>query len=261
MVSPSTPVTSVAARSAQVFPQPLPVPAWKRPLDILLIALSLPITLPVMVMITLWVRLLSSGSLFFVQERIGYGGRRFGCLKFRTMYEGASTSTHERHLQKVLHGDGPMVKLDAVDPRLIPGARLIRALGLDELPQLINVVRGDMSLTGPRPCTPFELERYAPEQLERFSALPGLTGLWQVSGKNDTTFDQMIELDVEYLRNPSLGRDLTILLLTPRTVLEQLSKMIENRRRLAMGSGPFPSPAARAGVALGTNSVRSDMGV
>lgn len=95
-------------------------------------------------------------------------------------------------------GSLPTTKLDAIDPRLIPGARFVRALGLDELPQLINVFRGEMSWVGPRPCTKFESESYTADQKQRFAALPGLTGLWQVSGKNNTSFQQMVDLDIRY---------------------------------------------------------------
>jgi len=122
----------------------------------------------------------------------------------------------------------PMAKMDLHgDPRLIPGGWWLRASGLDELPQIINVLRGDMSLIGPRPCLPYEYDRYLPWQKERFNTLPGLTGLWQVSGKNTTTFDEMMHLDIQYVRNKSLWLDLKILLMTVPTVIIE----IKNTRR------------------------------
>ncbi len=234
------------------------MPAWKRILDVSLLVVSLPVTLPIMVVLALWIRLLSPGKVFFRQERVGHGGKRFGCLKFRTMYEGCRSAIHEQHLARVLQNDKPMEKLDAIDPRLIPGARWVRALGLDELPQLIHVFRGEMSLVGPRPCTPFELTQYTLEQRERFSALPGLTGLWQVCGKNRTTFQQMIALDIEYTRTQSLLRDVKILFSTPLTLLDQVVRMAESRRRLAAtqaapmlslrGASAAAMPATTSGV-------------
>jgi lipopolysaccharide/colanic/teichoic acid biosynthesis glycosyltransferase len=228
-------------------------------LDLFLLAVSLPVTLPVMMFIALWVRLLSKGPIFFVQERVGYGGKRFGCMKFRTMYHGACASQHEKHLAQILQAGGPMVKLDAVDPRLLPGARFIRALGLDELPQLINVLRGEMSWVGPRPCTPFELERYTPAQLERFAALPGLSGLWQVRGKNRTTFSEMVALDIEYVRTPSLWRDVVIMALTPKTLVDQILQTIGARRRLAHAAGRLSTAANDVGLRVGSPSVATDI--
>ena len=115
-----------------------------------------------------------------------------------------------------------MTKLDAQnDPRLIPLGALLRATGLDELPQIINVLRGEMSFVGPRPCIPYEYERYQPWQRRRFDAVPGLTGLWQVSGKNRTTFNEMIRLDIEYSERLSLGLDLKIIFRTLPALLQQ----------------------------------------
>jgi lipopolysaccharide/colanic/teichoic acid biosynthesis glycosyltransferase len=108
------------------------------------------------------------------------------------------------------------------DSRLIPGGRLIRASGLDELPQIINVLRGEMSLVGPRPCLPYEYDKYTSWQRDRFNAVPGLTGLWQVSGKNRTTFDEMIRLDIRYAQDKSLSLDLRIMLKTIPAMLSQL---------------------------------------
>jgi lipopolysaccharide/colanic/teichoic acid biosynthesis glycosyltransferase len=114
-----------------------------------------------------------------------------------------------------------MTKLDVADPRIVRGGRLLRALGVDELPQLFNVLSGEMSLVGPRPCTPREFQAYQPWQRARVQALPGLTGYWQVNGKNKTTFTEMIHLDLFYARAMSLGMDTAILLRTPPALLGQ----------------------------------------
>jgi lipopolysaccharide/colanic/teichoic acid biosynthesis glycosyltransferase len=133
--------------------------------------------------------------------------------------------------------DCPMTKLDAAgDPRLIAGGRFLRASGLDELPQIFNVLRGEMSLVGPRPCLPHEFARYGAWQQERVNALPGLTGFWQVNGKNKTSFSEMIAMDIFYARNMSLGLDLRIILKTIPALIEQTLERrraheIESRRR------------------------------
>ena len=119
-----------------------------------------------------------------------------------------------------------MKKMDVHgDPRMIPGGRLLRVSGLDELPQIINVLQGDMSLVGPRPCIPYEYEKYLPWQRERFDTLPGLTGLWQVSGKNRTTFIEMMHLDIEYVRNKTLWLDLKIIAKTIPALIVQMYDM------------------------------------
>lgn len=241
----SEPPQSEAPRNAgqQAF-QPFvlqPIPRWKKSLDYAICLATLVITLPIWLFCTCLILLVSPGPLFFVQERVGYGGRRFNCYKFRTMKTGADTASHQNYFRQLQQGDAPMRKLDALDPRIIPGGRIIRALGLDELPQLINVIKGEMSWVGPRPCTPFELQRYDASQMERLSALPGLTGLWQVRGKNRTTFARMIELDIEYARNQSPIQDLKILALTPITLAMQLFEAIASRRS---ASANLPSPSA-----------------
>ena len=123
-----------------------------------------------------------------------------------------------------------MTKLDAGDKRLIPGGRILRCLGLDELPQLINVLRGEMSLVGPRPCLPYEYEHYQARHGRRFDTLPGLTGLWQVSGKNRTTFEQMINWDITYVETKSLTLDLMIMLKTVPAILVQAGDTIRAAR-------------------------------
>ena len=203
------------------------VPGWKRFLDLSCILLSLPLWLPVMGLISIAIMVVSPGPILFRQERIGYRGRRFSCLKFRTMLVGADTAVHKSHLHSLMNSRAPMKKLDvAGDSRLIPLGALLRSTGLDELPQIINVLRGDMSLVGPRPCVPYEYEEYRPWQKERIKGLPGLTGLWQVSGKNKTTFDEMIHLDISYLRSKSIWLDLGIMLKTAPALLQQVKELL-----------------------------------
>jgi lipopolysaccharide/colanic/teichoic acid biosynthesis glycosyltransferase len=191
--------------------------------------LTLPITLPVALLIAGFVLLTSGNPVIFRQERVGYRGRRFTCLKFRTMQVNADTSGHQAYLAQLARSDVPMTKLDQKgDKRLIPGARMLRATGLDELPQLLNVLQGDMSLVGPRPCLPYEFDQYTEEQKQRLTAAPGLTGLWQVSGKNNTTFSEMIRLDVEYARRQSPMLDLSIIV---RTIPALVAQSIQARRK------------------------------
>jgi lipopolysaccharide/colanic/teichoic acid biosynthesis glycosyltransferase len=205
------------------------VPFWKRLLDLSCILLASPILGPVMLLMSLAIKVVSPGPVFFRQERVGLGGRRFTCLKFRTMKNGAGTATHEDYLTDLMRSSKPMTKMDALgDPRLIPFGLFLRSTGLDELPQVINVIRGEMSLVGPRPCTPCEFYQYKPRHLERFTTLPGLTGLWQVSGKNSTTFEQMIELDIKYARGRSLWWDALIMLKTPAVLLFQYREVNGN---------------------------------
>ena len=206
------------------------IPTWKRTLDLAVILISSPAWLTMMICISLWIRVVSPGPIFFTQERVGFRGKRFKILKFRSMKMHAETESHEDHFSRLVESDEPMTKLDvAGDQRMIFSGRLLRATGLDELPQLFNVIQGDMSLVGPRPCTESELSKYRMEQLERFDACPGLTGHWQVNGKNRTTFSRMIELDVFYARHASLRLDLLILLKTIPALLVQVRETRSGR--------------------------------
>lgn len=228
-----------ALRSLRFGPADPAVAPWKRALDLAFCVCSLPLLIPV----TAWMYLLSrcwtGGPVLFRQERVGHNGRRFCLLKFRTMVVGGHTATHKGHCEQLIRSKLPMTKMDGRgDRRLIPGGWLFRASGLDELPQVVNILRGEMSLVGPRPCTPYEYDHYEPWQRERFNTVPGLTGLWQVSGKNKTTFDEMIQLDLHYARNVSLGLDLKIIALTPSTLL---TLMLEARTRRA--APPATAPA------------------
>jgi lipopolysaccharide/colanic/teichoic acid biosynthesis glycosyltransferase len=204
-----------------------PLPWWKRSLDILFILVLLPILAAVSFVVALIVRLGSPGPIIFRQRRVGYRGSEFTIFKFRTMKPDAETDSHRAHTRQLIQSEVPMTKLDAQrDPRLIPFGSILRSSGLDELPQLLNVLRGEMSLVGPRPCIRYEYDLYDAWQKRRFEAVPGLTGLWQVSGKNHTTFQEMIALDIRYAETASFWLDLKIITKTPAALLQQL---IENR--------------------------------
>jgi exopolysaccharide production protein ExoY len=186
-----------------------------------------------MFLLMLVTRLASPGPVFYRQRRVGLGGRQFMIWKFRTMKVSAETQTHERYYEELIRTNCVMTKLDAQgDPRLAPFGRFLRASGLDELPQIFNVLAGEMSLVGPRPCIPNEFANYEPWQRERVNALPGLTGLWQVSGKNKTTFNDMIRLDLAYLHNMSLLLDVKIMLKTIITIARQVFEWQQGARRV-----------------------------
>lgn len=217
-----------AAEGSDMVQPARPLPKWKACLDATVIFLISPILVPLMAVIALWIKLVSRGPVIFRQERVGYLGTPFTILKFRTMHVGASAGTHQIHVTSLIHSEAPMTKMDSKgDARLIPMGVWLRATGLDELPQLINVLRGDMSLVGPRPCTFYEFEHYLPWHKERFNTLPGLTGLWQVSGKNRTTFTQMMNLDIRYVRNVSFKLDLIIIAKTFSVLIGQLTDAVK----------------------------------
>jgi lipopolysaccharide/colanic/teichoic acid biosynthesis glycosyltransferase len=199
------------------------IPAWKSALDVTCILLALPVWLPLMLLLMLVTRLASPGPIFYRQKRVGLGGKHFLIWKFRTMKVSAETQSHERHLEELIRVNCPMTKLDTYgDPRLTPFGRILRASGLDELPQIFNVLCGEMSLVGPRPCLPNEFAHYQPWQRERVNGLPGLTGYWQVNGKNKTTFNEMIAMDLFYLKNLSFLLDLKIIFKTCSVMAGQL---------------------------------------
>ena len=191
--------------------------ALKRVLDVMVSLLLLVLALPVIVLAALAIRLTSPGSVLFKQERLGLNGRIFTLYKFRTMIEDA----HERR-EEVSHLNemkgGPVFKAK-LDPRVTRVGRLLRKFSLDELPQLWNVLKGDMSLVGPRPPIPEEVELYHRWHRRRLSMKPGLTCLWQVSGRNNVDFDRWMELDLQYIDNWSPSLDLKILLRTIPAVL------------------------------------------
>ncbi|NIR51881.1 sugar transferase [candidate division KSB1 bacterium] len=205
------------------------MPFWKRSMDVIGALLCLFVLSPIVLVIGMVIKMVSNGPVFFKQDRVGYMGRHFKFWKFRTMNSGANDIIHSEYLQKLIESDRPMVKLDThADPRVYPFGQVLRQTYLDELPQLFNVLRGDMSLVGPRPCLPYEAEKYRQWQNRRFAAVPGLTGLWQVSGKNNTTFKEMIRLDIRYERKCSFWFDLKIMLKTIPFMFEQVKGTLMN---------------------------------
>ncbi len=205
----------------------LRTPRWKRGLDIAIILTILPAILPLIILTAIWIRVASFGPVIFRQSRIGRGGETFVLYKYRTMRMCTDASRHEKHMRKMIEENRPLLKLDCLgDPELIAGGLLLRASGLDELPQLLNVLRGEMSLVGPRPCLPYEYACYSPSQKERFRVVPGLTGSWQVCCKNPSTFAEMNSIDVDYVRSSSFAIDVRIIVQTPRVLLSQLCRAI-----------------------------------
>jgi exopolysaccharide biosynthesis polyprenyl glycosylphosphotransferase len=188
----------------------------KRLVDVLLATVGLIAALPIWVAITLAVKLDSPGPSIFVQERVGQHGRRFRFYKFRTMYIDADRRLAEVWLQNEV--EGPVFKMRN-DPRVSRVGSFLRRSSLDELPQLINVLKGDMSLVGPRPPLPNEVAQYRPTDLIRLSVKPGLTCLWQVNGRSTVGFEQWMEYDREYVRDMSLWLDLSILARTVGAVV------------------------------------------
>jgi lipopolysaccharide/colanic/teichoic acid biosynthesis glycosyltransferase len=183
-----------------------------------------------MVFITIWIKLVSRGPVLFKQPRVGLDGKVFTILKFRSMHQGAATHVHEEHVRDLIRSDRQWEKLDCSDSRVIFLGRFIRALGLDELPQLLNVIKGDMSLVGPRPSTVLEFREFGALEKGRVQVPPGLTGIWQVSGKNNLKFSQMIALDLDYAKNMSFRGDLKIIFRTIPALFVQLREMREKRR-------------------------------
>jgi lipopolysaccharide/colanic/teichoic acid biosynthesis glycosyltransferase len=183
---------------------------------------------PLLIGIALAVRLDSRGPALFRQRRVGYREREFTLFKFRSMRTDADPKSHQEYVTALIKGEGSssngggetLYKL-AVDNRITGVGRWIRRWSLDELPQLFNVVRGDMTLVGPRPAIPYEVAEYPSWYRERFAVKPGLTGYWQVSGRSERTYEEMVRLDIEYAKSRSLGLDLSILVKTPWVVLSR----------------------------------------
>jgi len=201
------------------------MPFWKRTIDILGSSIGLLVLSPLFVFVAIVIKIVSPGPAFFKQERVGYLGKNFNLLKFRTMRVSNDATVHRQYLKELINGDSneekPMEKLDN-DSRIIPIGNILRKSCIDELPQLLNVLFGEMSLVGPRPCIPYEAEEYHRWHIRRFDITPGMTGLWQVSGKNKTTFNEMIRLDIKYFAIQSFLLDIKILLITPVIVLSQI---------------------------------------
>ena len=188
----------------------------KRVLDVLSSVILAVVLSPLIAIIAIAIKLESPGPVFFWQTRLGKDARPFLCLKFRSMREGAELE--QAQLEALNEAQGPIFKIRA-DPRLTRVGRYLRRTSLDELPQLWNVLRGEMSLVGPRPPIPAEVERYEDWHRRRLEVVPGITGLWQVSGRSELSFDEMVMLDLYYIENWSLVLDLQLLMRTIPTVL------------------------------------------
>lgn len=227
-------------------------PDWKRRLDLLVILVILPVALILAASLYLWIKLVSPGNVLFRQTRIGRAGKTFTIYKFRSMRLQAETAVHEAHVEHLIKTNRPMTKLDLTgDNRLIRGGCFMRMSGLDELPQLLNVLLGEMSLVGPRPCMPNEYRLYDSEQYKRFTVQPGLTGLWQVERTSSTTFREMVAMDDRYVHCLSPWEDLKILLKTPGALLKQIRSCIRahatktqeyraiDRQSLSLGCSPY----------------------
>ncbi len=226
------------------------LPPWKRTLDIVCCLLALPAFVVAAAIAGVMMLLSSRGPLLYAQERVGYLGRRFRIYKFRTMHVSADPGPHQAHFAELVQSRAPMRKMDGeCDRRLILGGWLMRASGMDELPQIINVLRGEMSIVGPRPCIPYEYAQYSAEQKKRFEAVPGITGLWQVSGKNRTTFDEMIALDIAYVTRRRLALDLKIIGMTVPILARQIYETKVARRAVKaqrFPAAPVPAPRRRS---------------
>jgi lipopolysaccharide/colanic/teichoic acid biosynthesis glycosyltransferase len=202
----------------------------KRGIDLAVSGLGLVALLPFLGTLAVLIKLDSPGPAVFAQERIGLDGRPFVFYKFRSMYEGSAHEVHRKYIQALIHGKpkatadpdggGEVFKL-AKDMRVTRIGRIIRRLSLDELPQLLNVLRGEMSLVGPRPAINYEVDMYKDWYKRRFAVLPGITGLWQISGRSERTFEEMIELDLKYVDNWSLLRDVEIIFRTFLVVIRR----------------------------------------
>ncbi len=194
----------------------------KRLLDIVFTLLLAPLIICIGLIVAICIKLDSQGPVFFRQKRVGQNGREFEMLKFRSMYRNADQITHQQNIMKYMNGeklnedgaDSPMAYKATHDPRITRVGRFIRKTSLDEIPQFWNVLRGQMSLVGPRPPLPYEVELYSPHEWLRLVGKPGLTGTWQVYGRSRVTFQNMVKMDLAYLMRQSLWQDIKLILLT-----------------------------------------------
>ena len=205
------------------------IPFWKRCLDIAGSTLGIILLSPVFLLLACYIKTVSPGPVFYRSKRIGMKGRTFTFMKFRTMHVDNNQGFHGSKVKDLIRNNGSWAKMDDCDPRIIPGGKIIRKTAIDEFPQLFNILRGEMSLVGPRPCIPYEAEEFLRWHTHRFDIMPGLTGLWQVSGKDILSFEQMIRLDIAYSRQMSLWLDLRIITRTPFAIVELVMRAISRR--------------------------------
>ncbi len=202
-------------------------PVAKRWMDAIVATILLVLLSPFMALIALAIRLDSPGPAVFRQERVGQFGRLFTMFKFRSMYTNADEQVHRQFAKQYINGHvnhpadrGQVVFKPNGDKRITRVGKWLRRTSLDELPQLINVLRGEMSLVGPRPAVPYEVEEYAQWHMQRLTVPPGITGLAQISGRSGLTFDKIVRLDIEYIQRRSLALDIFILLKTIPVILK-----------------------------------------
>ncbi len=215
---------------SQTTSEPRSLAVLRRSADLLFALTLILLFAPLLIAVAIAVRVDSHGPALFRQRRVGYREREFILYKFRSMRVDADPRGHREYVTALIKGEGPapadgegretLYKV-AVDNRITPVGRWIRRWSLDELPQLFNVLLGDMTLVGPRPAIPYEVAEYPSWYLQRFTVKPGLTGLWQVSGRSERSYEEMVRLDIDYTERRSLGLDLSILLKTPWTVLSR----------------------------------------
>jgi lipopolysaccharide/colanic/teichoic acid biosynthesis glycosyltransferase len=220
------------------------LPWWKRLMDIAGSLFGLFFFSPLFLLYTVYIKIVSPGPAFFKQLRVGQGRKEFQFIKFRTMKPNDQVM-HSHHARDFINANKPMEKLDVYDPRIIPGGRFFRKTCLDEVPQFINILRGEMSMVGPRPCIPYEADEYERWHSHRFCLVPGLTGLWQVSGKNELTFPEMIRLDITYEQKMSPWLDVKILIKTLPTVIQLTFEATMNKiryRNVNKGTPMYESP-------------------
>ena len=225
-----------ASSSTQtIVEQPAPVPFWydmvKRVLDIVVAFVVLVVFFPLWLLIAIAIKATSPGPILYVADTVGKGSRIFSFYKFRTMRTDSDETEHKRYLARFVERNEPYTVMRREDgseeriykivndSRVTPIGRILRATGLDEAPQLLNVLKGEMSMVGPRPPRPAEYEHYEDWHKQRLSVLPGITGLYQVTARSVVPFDEMVRIDLEYIRKRSLRLDLKIMLLTPINVI------------------------------------------
>jgi lipopolysaccharide/colanic/teichoic acid biosynthesis glycosyltransferase len=230
--SPMKPNNGKSLKSIEVlFARPIPL--WKRMFDILGALLFLIFLSPLFLLIAFFIKIVSPGPVFYRQKRIGYLGRPLTMWKFRTMHVNNNEEIHQQHIANIIKSDTPIGKLDDQnDNRIIPFGKFLRYSCLDEFPQLLNVLRGDMSLIGPRPLLLYEADKLTQWQASRYDILPGMSGLWQVNGKNRTTFKEQIRFDIQYARKRSPGLDSEILLLTVPTILGMVFDLLNSKTEI-----------------------------
>ena len=205
-------------------------PTSKRALDIAGSLIGLILLFPLFVVVSIYIKIVSPGPIFFMQKRVGFNKKYFMMIKFRSMHVNSDECIHRKYVAKLIKESSnnkdqcsniPMKKIDE-DDRIIPCGNILRKSCIDELPQLINVLVGDMSLVGPRPAIQYEFDEYQHWHTKRVDIKPGMTGLWQVKGKNNIPFKDMVRLDINYCRNVTFWLDVKILFLTPFVIFSQI---------------------------------------